>query len=110
MLGIRAKIVLPFTALFVVVILVVALLGARATARVVEERFQAQMPARAAVLSQAGFAGNPQVLKKVRNLVGGELATVDGQGGVCRLTRPRRWPWFWGRTRRRTASRRRLAL
>ncbi len=86
MLGIRAKIVLPFTALFATAILVVALLAAHGTARVVEERFQAQMPDRAAVLSQAGFAANPHVLAKVSTLVGGELATVDAGGAVLATT------------------------
>ncbi|NQT86840.1 HAMP domain-containing protein [bacterium] len=86
MLGIRAKIVLPFTGLFAVTILAVALLAARGTARVVEERFQAQMPDRAAVLSQAGFAANAHVLAKVGALVGGELATVDAGGAILATT------------------------
>ena len=38
MLGIRAKIFVPFTALFVVALVVVAVLSARAAAQVAEER------------------------------------------------------------------------
>ena len=40
-MGIRAKIVLPFTLLFAVAILAAALLAAQATGRAVEERIQA---------------------------------------------------------------------
>jgi len=86
MLGIRAKIVLPFTALFVATILVVAFLAARVTARTMDERIQAQMTDLTAVLSQAGFAGNPNVLRKVKTIVGGELATVDAGGAVLATT------------------------
>ncbi|MFP4056185.1 MAG: sensor histidine kinase [Candidatus Brocadiia bacterium] len=81
-LGIRAKIVLPFAGLFVAVTLVAALFAARATARVVDQRVQAQMSDLAAVLSQAGFAFNRNVLEKVKTIVGGELATVDAGGAV----------------------------
>ncbi len=85
-MGIRAKIVLPFTALFLATILVVALLAARATAHLVEERSQEQMTDLAGVLSQAGFAVNQDVLDRVKTIVGGELATVDARGSVLRST------------------------
>lgn len=85
-MGIRAKIVLPFTALFLATILVVAALAARATARLVDERIEAQMADLASVLSQAGFAVNQDVLNRVKTIVGGELATVDARGAVLRTT------------------------
>ena len=85
-MGIRAKIVLPFTLLFAVAILAAALLAAQATGRAVEERIQGQMSELAAVLSQAGFAGNPNVLRKIKAIVGGELATVDAEGAVLATT------------------------
>jgi len=87
-MGIRAKIVFPFTALFLAALVVVALLGARASARVAEERLEGQLADLAAVLSQAGFAGNRSVLEKVRKIVGGELATVDARGRVLATTLP----------------------
>ena len=80
MASIRAKIVVPFAALFVAVIVVVAILAAHTTAQNVEARIQGQMADLASVLSQAAFAGNPQVLSRVKTIVGGELATVDAQG------------------------------
>ena len=82
MLGIRAKIVLPFTLLFLAVLLVVAALAARATARAEEARIQKQMTDLAGVLSQPGLASNPDVLRKVKALIGAELATVDSQGAI----------------------------
>ncbi len=85
-MGIRAKIVLPFTLLFLATLLVVALLAAWATAHLVDERLQAQMSDLAAVLSQAGFASNPNVLERVRTIVGGELATVGGRGAILATT------------------------
>ena len=85
-MGIRAKIVLPFTLLFVATLLAVALLAAWATARLVDARLQAQMSDLAAVLSQAGFASNPDVLGRVKTIVGGELATVDGRGALVATT------------------------
>jgi len=84
MLGIRAKIVLPFTLLFLATILVVAFLAARATARVMNERIQAQMTDLAGVLSQ--FAGNPTVLEKVKSIAGADLATVDARGAILATT------------------------
>jgi len=86
MLGIRAKIFLPFTTLFVVAIVAVAILSARATAQIAEQRIQAQMTDLAAVLSQAGFARNPEVLRRVKTIVGGELATVNASGRVLATT------------------------
>ncbi|HUT32324.1 MAG TPA: ATP-binding protein [Planctomycetota bacterium] len=85
-MGIRAKIVLPFTLLFLATLLVVALLAAWATASLVDERLQGQMTDLAAVLSQAGFASNPNVLDRVKTIVGGELATVDARGAVLATT------------------------
>ncbi len=85
-MGIRAKIVLPFTALFLAAILVVAFLAARATARLADERMEEQMADLAGVLSQAGFAVNQNVLDRVKTIVGGELATVDARGAVLRST------------------------
>ncbi|MBM4039899.1 MAG: HAMP domain-containing protein [Planctomycetes bacterium] len=85
-MGIRAKIVLPFTALFVATILVVAFLAARATARLADERIEGQMADLAGVLSHAGFAVNQEVLNRVKAIVGGELATVDARGAVLRST------------------------
>ncbi len=89
-MGIRAKIVVPFTALFLAALVLVAVLAARASARVAEERLEEQLADLAAVLSQAGFAGNRSVLEKVKTIVGGELATVDGSGRILAttLTRP----------------------
>jgi len=86
MLRIRAKIFLPFTALFVVALVAVAMLAARASARIAEERVHAQMADLAAVLSQAGFARNPEVLKRVKTIVGGDLATVGADGLVVAST------------------------
>ena len=85
-MGIRAKIVLPFTALFLITILVVAFLAAHVTAHLVDERIQGQMTDLAGVLSQAGFAVNPNVLDRVKTIVGGELATVDARGAVLAST------------------------
>jgi len=85
-MGIRAKIVFPFTALFLAALVLVAVLGARASARVAEERLESQLADLAAVLSQAGFAGSTSVLQKVRKIVGGELATVDARGSVLATT------------------------
>ena len=84
MLGIRAKIVLPFTLLFLAAILVVASLAARATARVMDERIQAQMTDLAGVLSQ--FPGNTMVLGKVKAIAGADLATVDARGAILATT------------------------
>ena len=86
MLGIRAKIFLPFAALFVVTILIVAALAARANARIAEERIQGRMTSLATVLSQAGFARNPEVLERVRSIVGGELATSGADGFLIATT------------------------
>ena len=86
MLGIRAKIVLPFTLLFLATLLAVTLLAAWATARLVDARLQAQMRDLAAVLSQAGFASNSDVLGRVKTIVGGELATVDARGAIVATT------------------------
>ncbi len=88
MLGIRAKIFLPFTALFVVALVVVAILSARAAAQLAEERIQRQMIDLANVLSQAGFARNPEVLQRVRTIAGGELVTADATGRVLATTLP----------------------
>ena len=85
-MSIRAKIVFPFTALFLAALVLVAVLGARASARVAEERLESQLADLAAVLSQAGFAGSTSVLQKVRKIVGGELATVDAHGRVLATT------------------------
>jgi len=85
-MSIRAKIVFPFTALFLAALVLVAVLGARASARVAEERLENQLADLAAVLSQAGFAGSTSVLQKVRKIVGGELATVDAHGRVLATT------------------------
>jgi len=85
-MGIRAKIVLPFTILFLATIVAVALLAARATAHLVDERIQAQMADLAGVLSQARFAVNPSVLRHVKAIMGGELATVDSRGTLVATT------------------------
>jgi len=85
-MGIRAKIVLPFTLLFLATLLVVAFLAARVAAHLVEERIQGQMADLASVLSHAGFARNPDVLARVKTIVGGELATVDARGAVLAST------------------------
>jgi len=86
MLGIRAKIFLPFTVLFIVALVAVAMLAAWATGKGAEERIQAQMIDLAAVLSQASFARNPEVLRQVQTIVGGELATVGADGTVLATT------------------------
>jgi len=86
MLGIRAKIFAPFTVLFLAVLVAVAFLAARAAARSADQRIQAQMVDLAGVLSQAGFASNPEVLRRVKQIVGGELATVDARGAVLATT------------------------
>jgi len=85
-MGIRAKIVLPFTALFLATLLVVAFLAAWATARLADERLQGQMTDLAGVLSHAGLASNPSVLGRVKAIVGGEIATVDSRGAVLATT------------------------
>ena len=84
--GIRAKIVLPFTALFLATILVVAFLAARATVENVDARIHAQMTDLATVVSQTGLAENPNVLARVKTIVGGQLATVDARGAILAST------------------------
>ncbi|MFW6108419.1 MAG: sensor histidine kinase [bacterium] len=86
MVGIRAKIFLPFAALFGVVLVGVAVLSSHAAARQAEARIQGQMADLAAVLSQAGFARNPEVLARVKTIVGGELATAGADGTVVATT------------------------
>ena len=81
-IGIRAKIVLPFTALFLATLTVVAFLAARGTGDYVEARIQAQMADLAAVLSQANFSENPSVLVRVKTIVRGQLATADSRGAL----------------------------
>jgi signal transduction histidine kinase len=88
MLGIRAKIFVPFTALFLAALVAVAILSARAAARGAEERMQGQMTDLTAVLSHGGFASNPDVLRQVKTIAGGELATVDVGGNVLATTLP----------------------
>ena len=84
---IRRRIVVPFAVLFLAALLAVAFLAARVTARNVEARIQARMAETAKVLSQSTSAGsNPTVLAKIKSIVGGELATVDGEGAVLATT------------------------
>lgn len=80
------KIVVPFVALFVAAVAVIALTAVAAVSRTLDSRLETQVIQASAFVSQAEFARNRLVLERLKEMLGAEIITFGPDGQVLATT------------------------